>query len=143
VVKRLDAGGDILLSGETREEVDAALKDMVSRGADVITPLSQVGRTWVAACTQPPQPKELDRTSSLDLRELQAAQRKQRPLAKLCKVEQMGFKLVVTGPSHDAVYACVQDLLEQGATLVSDAEDDGGTWVAVLDTAGPSKPEEA
>jgi hypothetical protein len=140
VVKRLDAGGNILLSGETLKEVDAALKDLVSRGADVITPLSQVGKTWVAACTQPPKPKELDRTSSLDLREIQAAQRKQRPLAKLCTVEQMGFKLVVTGPSHDAVYACVEDLIEQGATVLSDAEDDGGTWIAVLDTAGPTKP---
>ena len=76
MVKRLDAGGDILLSGETREEVDAALKELVGRGADVITPLSQVGKTWVAACTQPLQPKEVDRTSSLDLREIQAAQRK-------------------------------------------------------------------
>jgi len=137
VVKRLDAGGDILLSGEAREEVDAALKDLVSRGADVITPLSQVGKTWVAACTQPPKPKDVDRTSSLDLRDIQAAQRKQRPEAKLCTVEQVGFKLIVTGPTHAAVYACAQDLLEQGATMVSDAEESFGSWIAVFDTAGP------
>lgn len=135
-IKRLDAGGDILLSGETREEVDAALKELVGRGADVITPLSLVGRSWVAACTQPLKPKDVDRTSTLDLRELQAAQRKERPLAALCTVEQVGYKLIVTGPSHDAVYARVQELLEQGATLVSDAEESGGAWVAVFDTAG-------
>jgi hypothetical protein len=136
VVKRLDAGGDILLSGEIREEVDAALKELVARGADVITPLSQVGKTWVAACSQPLNPEEMDRTSTLDLRELQAAQRKRRPLAGLCQVEKVGFKLIVTGPSHEAVYARVQELLEEGAMLVSDAEDQGGTWVAVFDTAG-------
>jgi hypothetical protein len=139
VVKRLDAGADILLSGETREEVDAALKELVERGADVITPLSLVGRTWVAACTQPLKPEEVDRTSTLDLRELQAAQRKHRPLAALCQVDKVGFKLIVTGPSHEAVYARVQDLLEEGAMLVSDAEDLGDTWTAVLDTVSPPK----
>jgi hypothetical protein len=139
VVKRLDAGADILLSGETREEVDAALKELVGRGADVITPLTQVGRTWVAACTQALKPQEVDRTSTLDLRELQAAQRTRRPLAALCDVEQVGFKLIVSGPTHDAVYARVQELLEEGATLVTDAEESGGTWIAVFDTAGAAK----
>ena len=138
MVKLLDAGSDILLSGETREEVDAALKELVGRGADVITPLSQVGRSWVAACTQPLKPEEVDRTSTLDLRELQAAQRERRPLAALCQVEQVGFKLIVTGPTHDAVYARVQELLEEGATLVSDAEESDGAWIAVFDTAGPA-----
>jgi len=143
VVKRLDAGGDILLSGETREEVDAALKELIGRGADVISPLSQVGRSWVAACTQPLNPREVDRTSSLDLRELQAAQRERRPEAALCQVEQVGFKLIVTGPSHSAVYARVQELLHEGATLVSDAEESGGTWIAVFDIAGRQKHHEA
>ena len=97
-VKRLDAGGDILISGETREEVDAALKDLVSRGADVVTPLSLVGRSWVAACTQPTNASELDRTSTLDLRDIQAAMRKRRPEAALCQVEEAGLKQI--GRAH-------------------------------------------
>jgi hypothetical protein len=136
-VKHLDAGGDILLSGETREDVEAVLQDLVGRGARVVTPLSRVGRSWVAACTQPPKAHDADRTSTLDLREIQAAQRKRRAEAALCSVEQAGFKLIVTGPTHDAVYARLQELLEDGATLVSDAEESAGTWIAVCDTAGP------
>ena len=140
-VKRLDAGGDILLSGETREDVDAVLEDLLARGANILTPLTRVGKTWVAACTQPPKTHEADRTSTLDLREIQAAQRERRPEASLCKVEQAGFKLMVTGPTHEAVYARVQELLEDGATLVSDAEEIAGPWVAVCDTAGPARSE--
>jgi hypothetical protein len=80
-VKRLDLGGDILLSGETREDVDAVLQDLLRRGAKIVTPLTQVGKTWVAACTQPPKIHESDRTSTLNMREAQAAQRKRRPEA--------------------------------------------------------------
>ncbi|MGE5639091.1 MAG: hypothetical protein ACM30H_03280 [Clostridia bacterium] len=133
-VKRLDAGGDILISGETREEVDAALKDLVSRGADVVTPLSLVGRTWVAACSQPTNASELDRTSTLDLRDIQAAMRERRPEAALCQVEEAGLKRIVTGPTFDAVHARLSELIEQGATLVSEPEESFGSWIAVCDT---------
>jgi hypothetical protein len=133
-VKRLDLGGDILLSGETREDVDAVLQDLIRRRAKIVTPLTQVGKNWVAACTQPPAIQDSDRTSTLNMREVQAARRKRRPAAALCEIEQVGFKLIVTGPTHEAVYACLQELLEDGATLVSDAEESAGTWFAVCDT---------
>ena len=133
-IKRLDTGGDIMLSGESRDEVDEALQDLVARGAKVITPLSLVGRSWVAACTQPPEVHEADRTSTLDLREIQAAQRQRRPEAALCRVEEMGLKRVITGPSRDAVHARLAELLEEGATLVSDVQEDYGSWIAVCDT---------
>ena len=48
-LKKLDAGGDIMLRGESREEVDEALQDLLGRGARLITPVSQVGSAWVAA----------------------------------------------------------------------------------------------
>ena len=135
-VKRLDAGGDILISGETPEEVDTVLQDLVARGAKVVTPLSQVGRTWVAACTPPREVHEIDRTSTLDLRDIQAAMRKKRPEAALCQVEEAGLKRIITGPTFDAVHARLSELLEAGATLVAPPEESFGSWIAVCDTGG-------
>jgi len=133
-VKRLDAGGDILISGETAEDVEAALQDLLARGASIVTPLSKVGRSWVAACSPPATVHEADRTSSLDLRDIQAAQRERRPEAALCSVEEAGLKRIVTGPTHEAVHARLQELLEGGATLVSAPEESFGSWIAVCDT---------
>ncbi len=135
-VKRLDAGGDILISGETAEEVDAVLQDLLARGAKIITPLSQVGHTWVAACTPAEKIEEADRTSTLDLREIQAAMRKRRPEAALCQVEEAGLKRIITGPSFDAVHARLAEFLEAGATLVAAPEESFGSWIAVCDTGG-------
>lgn len=135
-VKRLDAGGDILISGETAEEVVAVLNDLVARGAKVVTPLTQVGKTWVAACTPPEKVQEADRTSTLDLRDIQAAMRKRRPEAALCEVEEAGLKRIITGPSFDAVHARLAELLEGGATLVAPPEESFGSWIAVCDTGG-------
>ena len=140
-VKRLDAGDDILISGETPEEVDAVLRDLLARGAKIITPLTQVGRTWVAACSPPPKVHEADGTSTLDLREIQAALRKRRPEAALCRVEEAGLKRIITGPSFDAVHARLAELLEAGATLVSQPEENFGSWIAVCDICTPRKKE--
>ncbi len=140
-VKRLDTGdGDILISGATPEDVEAALQDLVRRGATVITPLSQVGRSWVAACSPPPKTRDIDRTSTLDLRAIQAAQRRLRPEAMLCQVEEAGLKRIVTGPTHDAVHAKLSELIEAGATLVSLPEESFGSWIAVCDTGSAAKP---
>ena len=137
-VKRLDTGGgDILLSGETRDDVDAVLQELVGRGAKVITPLGLVGRKWVAACTPPPKAADIDRTSTLDLSQIQAAIRQRRPEAALCRVDEMGLKRIVTGPTHDAVHARLAELLEEGATLVSPVKEEFGSWIAVCDT-GPA-----
>jgi predicted enzyme related to lactoylglutathione lyase len=140
-VKRLDTGGDdIMISGQTREDVEAALQDLVDRGGKVITPLSQVGRTWVAACSAPPKVEDIDRTSTLDLRQIEAAQRKRRPEAALCQVEEAGLKRIITGPSYDAVHAKLAELLEAGASLVSHPEESFGSWIAVCDTGAGTKP---
>lgn len=139
-VKRLDAGGDILISGEAREDVDAALQDLLGRGARVITPLSQVGRAWVAACSQPPKANAIDTTSTLDLAQILAAQKKRHPEAALCAVEEVGLKRIVTGPTRDAVEARLAELLADGAELVSGTEESFGSWIAVCDTGGRPKP---
>jgi len=138
--KRLEPGGDILISGEAREDVDAALQDLLGRGARIITPLSQVGRTWVAACSQPPEANAIDTTSTLGLAQILAAQKMRNPQAALCAVEEVGLKRVVTGPTRDAVEARLAELLAEGAQLVSGTEESFGSWVAVCDTGGKAKP---
>jgi predicted enzyme related to lactoylglutathione lyase len=139
-VKLLDAGGDILISGETRDEVDAVLQDLLGRGAKIISPLTPVGRSWVAACSPPPKVHDADRTTTLDLREILAAQRQRRPGASLCRVEEAGLKRIITGPSYEAVNARLAEFLEQGATLVSEPEENFGSWIAVCDTPEGKSP---
>ena len=132
-VKHLDAGGDVMISGDTREEVEAALQELLARGARLITPVTLVGRSWVAACAPRAQ---LDDTTTLDLAKVAAAQKRQRrPEAALCRVEEMGLKRIITGPTREAVEARVDELLAEGAQLVSAAEESYGSWVAVCDTA--------
>ena len=138
-VKRLDAGDEILVSGATRDEVDAVLQDFLARGAKLITPLSQVGRSWVAACSPPPKVHAADRTSTLNMRDIQAAQRKRRPQAALCQVEEAGLKRIITGPTLDAAHARLAEFLEGGATLVSNPEESFGSWIAVCDLGAQPK----
>lgn len=136
-VKRLDAGGDILISGGTREEVEAALQELLAGGARLITPASQVGRMWVAACAPR---SHIDDTSTLYFSQIAAAQRQRRPEAALCGVEEVGLKRIVTGPSREAVDARTAELVAEGAEIVSGPEESYGSWIAVCDTGGKIKP---
>ena len=136
-VKRLDAGGDIMISGPTSGDVQDALDELVARGARVITPLSRVGQAWVAACSAPTR-EDIDRSTTLDLSRIQALQRarERHPEAALCKVEEFGLKRIVTGPSYDAVQARLDELVGEGAVLVTAPEEDYGAWIGVCDTGG-------
>jgi hypothetical protein len=142
-VKVLDAGGDILFSGTVRAEVEAYLNDHVARGAKVITPLSQVGRSWVAACRPSAAPGAADRTSTLSLSEIAKAQEKIQAPPKtepvsdgICSIEKVGFKRLITGPSEAAVQEITRRFLEFGAGIVSPPEESFGQWVAVCDVGG-------
>lgn len=136
-VRRHDAGGDILISGETSGDVQNALDELVARGARVITPLSRVGATWVAACSAPTK-EDIDRSTTLDLSKVQALQklRARHPQAALCTVDELGLKRVVSGPTRDAVQARLDELVAEGAELVSAPEESFGAWVGVCDTGG-------
>jgi hypothetical protein len=140
-VKVLDAGGDILLSGSDPAEVEAVLQQHVARGATVITPLSQVGKKWVAACK--PAVDAVDRTSTLDLAELLRAQARaaappptEPESDATCTVEKMGYKRLITGPTRDAVQAKTQAFINFGAGLVGEIEEMDGQWVALCDIGG-------
>jgi hypothetical protein len=137
-VKILDAGAKgVLLSGTNAEEVKSVLQDFVARGANVVSPLTQVGGKWVAACTFPTQSHPADKTDTLHFADLATPQpEKVSEDGNLCKVEQVGFKRLVTGPTKVSVQLKVADMIRMGATLIGDIEDVDGTWTALCDTGG-------
>lgn len=113
-VKILDAGAKLLLSGTDAEEIRSVLHDFIRRGAKVVSPPTQLGGKWIAACTHPV-----------------------RSDGGPCKVEELGFKRIVTGPSRSLVRLKAEELVEMGATMIGDVEDVDGVWTALCDTAGP------
>ena len=110
-VKILGAGEKVILSGTDPEEVRAVLHAYVGRGARVVAPPALLGSEWVAACTFPIQSDWAEKT----------------------KVEKLGLKRIVTGPTKASVQLTVA---EMGAALIGDIEEVDGTWTAVCDTGG-------
>jgi hypothetical protein len=107
--KVVDTGTALMISG-SRAAVETALRDWVAKGSVALSVPSQVGARWYATCTHPGQ-------SQLE-----------------CKVENVGLKRVVTGPSRQAVASKVADLVSYGAKQVGDIEEIDGRWTAVCDT---------
>ncbi len=134
-VKVLDAGDKLLLSGGRSIDVAAALARYVKKGAREVTPVCQVGASWTAACTFPP--KGMDDTQSLSLAEVsKAGAAKPDAPDDGCRVEELGFKRIVYGPSLLAVKLRIEHLKQFGAHQVGEIEEAEGEWVAVCDTGG-------
>ena len=132
--KILDAGDKLLLSGDNAAEVEAALQGYLKDGAKLVTSLCQVGRAWTAACTIPPTKKNLDDTQSLSLAEMKVAITQaidERDDG--CRVEVLGFKRLVYGPSALSVKLRIDHMRQYGAQLIGEIEEDNGEWVAVCD----------
>jgi class 3 adenylate cyclase len=110
-----DAGPHYIISGYDRSNVAKALDTLAARGARVISPITQVGDKWIASCEHP------------DAR-----------LAE-CRVENLGYTRIVTGPTHRAVCATVDDLVQHGARLVGEIEQTEDGWTAVCDTGGAGR----
>jgi hypothetical protein len=106
--KVVDTGTALMISG-SRSAVEGALRDLVAKGATALSVPSQVGARWYATCTHPGEKQEE------------------------CKVENVGFKRVITGPSRSAVADKVADMVAFGAKLVGDIEEIDGRWTAVCD----------
>jgi hypothetical protein len=141
-VKILDGGDKIVFSGSDASQVEAMLQKYLRRGAKVITPLSAVGRSWAAACTVPPASRSVDETQTLNLAEIVLP-----PIAPApppaapqdgCRVEEMGLKRLVYGPSRAEVEKRLLWLKHQGAEIVGAIEQDGAEWVGVCDLGGQS-----
>lgn len=137
-VKVLDAGFKLLISGEDAEAVKNTLNEYVASGSKIITSLALVGRTWVAACTIPVKKPSADQTSTLSLTDLRTpSEPSLYEDGSECTVTELGFTLLITGPTQVAVRAKVAELTHLGARLIGEivAEDDG-QWIARCDTGG-------
>jgi hypothetical protein len=96
------------VSGYSEESVRDAVEKLIAGGAKLIAPLSQMGRKWLASVTNP-------------RLEIEA------------RVEEMGFKRVITGPTEEAVQLKLRDLVERGSTVVQPPELADGVWTAVCE----------
>jgi len=141
-VKVLDAGGKLVMSGEVRAEVEAMLAKYVQRGSTGVAAIQRVGNVWVAACTLPTQPVGPDTTQTLQLADIEKEAKPASPEPEFsdgCRVDEVGFKRIITGPTKRAVELRLEHLKQFGAELVGQIEEDGGAWVAVADTGGADK----
>ena len=108
--KVADTGANLMISGGSRSAVEGMLQRLVAQGATALSEPSQVGARWYASCSH---------------------------LAKSqfeCKVENVGLKRVITGPTREAVADKVADMVSYGAKLVGDIEQVDGRWTAICDT---------
>lgn len=138
-VKILDVGGGkVMLSSEDRSEVEAALRRYVEQGAKVIAVAAQVGRSWVAACTPPAKVERLDDTQTLRLSNAPGKSAGEAGIEddELCRVETVGFKKIITGPTRLVVTAKVDELKQFGAAPIGEVEQIDGQWTALVDMAG-------
>ncbi|HTK94322.1 MAG TPA: hypothetical protein VL382_01685, partial [Terriglobales bacterium] len=103
-------GTALMISAGSRAAVEAALRDLVAKGASALSVPSQVGAKWYASCTHPGE-NQFE-----------------------CKVEHVGLKRVITGSSRAAVADKVADLVSYGAKLVGEIEEVDGRWTAICDT---------
>jgi hypothetical protein len=87
----------------------AALEELAKTGSQVRSPISKIGNKWIATCDHPP------------------------TAAEECRVEELGYMRIVTGPTREGVSEKLQDLLHGGARLVHDVAEASGTWTAVCE----------
>ena len=104
-----DSGTHLIVSGPSQLSVLNLLEELAKDGAKVVSPIQKVGNKWMATCDHPP------------------------TAGSGCKVEELGFMRIVTGPSREGVEEKVQELLGRGARLVHDIEQAQGTWTAVCE----------
>jgi len=107
-----DAGPHLIVSAYDRAVVQQALDDLAAKGARVASPITRVGDKWMASCDHP------------GVR------------ASECKVEKLGLTSIVTAPTRQAVAMKVEELVERGARLSGEIEQDGDVWTAVCDSGG-------
>ena len=104
-----DSGEHLIVSGPTQLSVLVLLEELAKTGAKVRSPMQKVGTKWITTCEKP------------------------EPQGSGCKVEEMGFMRIVTGPTREAVAQQVSELIDSGAKLVHDLEEARGVWTAVCE----------
>jgi hypothetical protein len=103
-----DAGTHYMVSGYSEASVNEAVQRLAAKGCKLIAPVSRVGRKWLASVDNP-------------------------RLAVEARVEALGFKRIITGPTRESVEIKLQDLVARGSTLVRAPELADGVWTAICE----------
>jgi class 3 adenylate cyclase len=103
-----DAGNHFIVSGPTREGVEAELARRTAEGAKITAAPAQVGAKWMATFEN-------------------------RRASARVQVTKLGMKSIVTAATREAVEARVAELMSFGARLDQEVELIDGVWTAVVD----------
>ena len=106
--KVFDAGTHLVVSGYSEAAVREALGKLEAEGNRLLSPVVQVGSKWLASVSNP-------------------------KLTVEAKVEELGFKRIITGPTKESVQVKLQDLIDRGSTVVQPPELADGMWTAVCE----------
>jgi hypothetical protein len=109
-VKVTRAGTQLTLSAADATICANALRFYVKRGARVVANVTWNGEQFVARCDE------------------------RDPPGGSCKVERLGYQIVITGESEQAVRDQIQALAIGGIKLMGPIDRIGENWVAVCDT---------
>ena len=103
-----DAGTQFIVSGPTRESVEAELARLAAEGGKVLSAPALVGAKWMATCEN-------------------------RRAAVRVKVEKLGMKTILTASTREALEAKLKELVAFGARVDQNIELVDGLWPAVCD----------
>ena len=103
-----DAGTHFVVSGYSETAVREVVRQLDAEGNKLLSPVVQVGSKWLASVSNP-------------------------KLKEEAKVQELGFKRIVTGPTKESVQVKLQDLVDRGSTVVQPPELADGLWTAVCE----------
>jgi class 3 adenylate cyclase len=103
-----DAGTHLVVSGFSEAAVRETIGKLEADGHRLLSPVVQVGSKWLASVSNP-------------------------QLAVEAKVEQLGYKRIITGPTRESVALKLDDLVERGSKVVQAPELSDGVWTAVCE----------
>ncbi|HEY6239255.1 MAG TPA: hypothetical protein VIW78_00295 [Burkholderiales bacterium] len=107
-----DAGPYLMVSGEDKDTVVAALGELAKTGAEPTFEITQVGKKWIARCEN-----------------LKFGHRE-------VKVEQFGLSYVISGPNREAVEEKVKEFELKGAKILVNIQKIDNDWIVTCDTGG-------
>ena len=131
-----DAVDCLMLTGESRREVNRALAKYIGRGATVILEPRANGTRWTAACTLTPQsdgPDITDRVKVSQVREQASDTRTTYTLNDGCRVTEVGAMRIVSGPSSGQVSGRLHSLVIMGYRLVGEIVQCKTKWIAFVE----------
>jgi hypothetical protein len=105
-----EAGDKIILSSEDEATLRYVVEEMRKEGARGAQEPVKVGQKWIASVDH--------------------------PYLFQCKIEKIGFQIVIEGPTEGSVLARSEGFRARGALVVRGPEQEDGVWKLYLDDVG-------